>query len=119
MKKYSHENTLWEKIRRAETKEFIRKRIYYLCLILFSLCIIIGIGYTENWNRQQQSSEELRQEKNEAVVEVGDDNEKLADSKDAEVEEIKTDIPPLAILSDYQKPCEFALMIKIKLTTLK
>ncbi|EEC57502.1 hypothetical protein BACPEC_02011 [[Bacteroides] pectinophilus ATCC 43243] len=43
MKKYSHENTLWEKIRRAETKEFIRKRIYYLCLILFSLCIIIGI----------------------------------------------------------------------------
>lgn len=93
MKKYSHENTLWERLRSAEIKGFIRKRIYHLCLFLFLFCIIISLGYIEKWNRQEKSSEELRQQKNEAVVEVGDDNEKLANSKDTEAEEIKTDIP--------------------------
>lgn len=103
MKKYSHENTLWERISRAETKEFIRKRIYYLCLILFSLCVIIVIGYTENRNRQQQSSEELRQQKNEPATGDEAENDNLSENSDDEMKEAKSDIFPPVILPDYRK----------------
>lgn len=104
MKKYSHENTLWERIRKAEIKGFIRKRIYYLCLFLFLFCIIISLGYIENWSRQEQASEKLRQQKNESAV--GDNragNEKLADTGEVKTEEMKTDIISPVILPDYQK----------------
>lgn len=103
MKKYSHENTLWERISRAETKEFIRKRIYYFCLFLFLFCMIIGLGYIENWNRQQQSSEELSQQKNEPVAGDEAENDNLSENSDDEMKEAKTDILPPVILPDYRK----------------
>lgn len=103
MKKYSHENTLWERLRRAEIKGFIRNRIYYFCLFLFLFCMIIGLGYIENWNRQQQSSEELSQQKNEPVAGDEAENDNLSENSDDEMKEAKTDILPPVILPDYRK----------------
>lgn len=103
MKKHSHDNILWERARRAEIKRFTGNRIHYLCLFLFLFCMLIGLGYIENWNRQEQSSEELRQQKNESATEDRVGNEELANSGKVKMEEMKSDIISPAILPEYQK----------------